>query len=163
PPFPTRRSSDLVPQARLIAMNSAVTPPNSRCSGRGTHKVPGRRRSTPMLMLLALPIVTNGMESALDIPKNFQGRWASSEGHCRLGGESVVVIEQSRVHFYESNGTILAIRRPTPLRIEVDLEFTGEGQTWHDTITLELSRDGRTLADPTRQSLPRPWSRTRCS
>src|SRR5688572_12913473 len=119
-------------------------------------------KSKPLLVLLALPLVASGMERDLEIPQAFHGRWASLERHCTLGGESVLVIERSRIYFYESNGTILAFRHPTPLRIEVDLELNGEGQTWRDTITFELSQDGRTLTDPTRQNLPRPWSRTRC-
>ena len=120
-------------------------------------------KSTSMLVLLALATVASAMEQVVQIPAQFQGRRASSARHCAQGGESVFVIERDRVHFYESNGKILAVRNPTPLRLELDLELTGEGSTWRDTITFELSQDQQTLTDPTRQDPTRPWSRMRCS
>lgn len=115
-----------------------------------------------MLMLLALVTVASAMERVAEIPTQFRGRWASSTRHCTQGGESVLVIERGRVHFYESNGKILAIRQPTPLRIELDLELTGEGSMWRDTITFELSQDLRTLTDPTRQDPDHRFPRMRC-
>ena len=74
-----------------------------------------------------------------------------------------MVIERNRVYFYESNGAVLAVRHPTPLRIELDLELTGERSTRRDTITVELSQDQRTQTDPTRQDPKHRLSRMRCS
>ena len=92
------------------------------------------------------------------VPIDFRGRWASSEAQCGVPHEGSLTISEDRIDFYESRGKVLSVNEASPLQVEVEIESTGEGQTWRHLRRFVLSQDKRTLTDTTNSA----FSRVRC-
>ncbi len=82
------------------------------------------------------------------IPAAMQGRWGLVPGDCtsqRGDAKGLLVIERSRLKFYESVARLGAVRERSESRIHAAFSFTGEGMDWTRDLTLELAGDGKTL------------------
>jgi hypothetical protein len=90
----------------------------------------------------------------------FRGRWASSENRCGVAHEGSLSIYEDRIDFYESRGKVLSVTVVSPMEVELQIESTGEGQTWQQVRRFVLSEGGRTLTDITNARYP--FSRVRC-
>ncbi len=93
------------------------------------------------------------------VPGGFQGRWASGQARCMTAHEGSLTVSANEFLFYESRAKVLSTRQIGRQEVEFDMEFTGEGQTWHDVGRFSLSSDARTLTDVTR---PDGFARVRC-
>jgi hypothetical protein len=109
-------------------------------------------------IVAGLALVAIGQNA--QVPINFRGSWASSEAHCGVSHEGSLTIYEARIDFYESRGKVLSVIEASPVEMEVEIESTGEGQTWRHVRRFLLSQDKRTLTDMTNRASP--FSRVRC-
>lgn len=93
------------------------------------------------------------------IPAQFRGHWAGSPAQCGSVHEARLTIHGDRVDFYESRGRILSVKPIGALEVELEMESTGEGETWRQVRRFVLSEDKRTLTDVTYES---HMTRVRC-
>nr|WP_314447095.1 hypothetical protein [uncultured Sphingomonas sp.] len=82
------------------------------------------------------------------IPALFHGRWGLTANDCKpeyaSAAKGLLVINDGRLTFYESRGTLDRVDAWTPVnRFTANYGFSGEGMTWERVITLE--RTGLTL------------------
>lgn len=82
------------------------------------------------------------------IPAQFHGRWGLTANDCKpeyaSAAKGLMVVNDSRLTFYESRGTLGRIDAWTPAnRFTANYGFSGEGMTWERVITLE--RNGSKL------------------
>ena len=94
------------------------------------------------------------------VPAAFQGRWAGSPALCDVAHEASLTIHEDRLDFYESRGKVLSATITSPSEVELEIELTGEGQTWREVTRFGLSEDKRTLTDVTNSRYK--FSRVRC-
>lgn len=92
------------------------------------------------------PAPDSGTPASTTIPAAFQGTWAASAEACS-GDVTHLVVQASRIEFYESVGEVLAVEASDGGGIEVDLRLSGEGDTWEETYGFSVSDDGQTLTD----------------
>jgi hypothetical protein len=52
--------------------------------------------------------------------------------------EGLLVIEPTKLNFYESKGTVMAIDKSAPYDVTVTLSMVGEGQRWNKVTELRL-------------------------
>lgn len=76
------------------------------------------------------------------IPAQFHGRWGLNVNDCKpefaSAAKGLMVVNDSRLTFYESRGTLDRIDNWTPAnRFTANYGFSGEGQEWERVITLE--------------------------
>ena len=95
-----------------------------------------------------------------EVPAEFRGRWAGSENQCGSAHEGSLSIYEDRIDSYEGRGRVLSVFVVSPSEVELQIESTGEGQTWQEVRRFVLSEDGRTLTDITNARYP--FSRVRC-
>jgi hypothetical protein len=117
-------------------------------------------RTLVVIGILASP--APGIAQHLGVPVQFQGRWASSLERCQIPHEGSLTISEDRIDFYESRGRVLFVRVISPLEVELEIESTGEGQTWRHVRRFLLSDDKRSLTDLTYQDAVHRFSRVRC-
>ncbi len=80
------------------------------------------------------------------IPANFRGRWSFTDATCEEEvSESYLSIGEDSLSFFESQGSVRDITRPSANEIIVDLAMKGEGEQWNEQQTLRLERDGSEL------------------
>lgn len=82
------------------------------------------------------------------IPAAYQGRWGLVPDDCdpaRDDAKGLMTVAADSLTFYESRGLPTHIAVLAPDKITLDLDFTGEGQTWTRTTTFTLLDDGKTL------------------
>lgn len=80
------------------------------------------------------------------IPANFTGEWNEDLATCGSAlNDSKLVISPDQLSFYESDGFVKSVRLNNPRSVTVSANYTGEGQNWTKTITLNLSRSEREL------------------
>ena len=76
-----------------------------------------------------------------NIPDQFRGRWALVPADCtstRGDAKGLLTINDNRLTFYESKGTLDRIDSNTPPnRLVANFGFSGEGMTWGKVVTLE--------------------------
>ncbi len=96
------------------------------------------------------------------IPTQFQGKWGSSLDSCKIDDVGGLTISPNLLRFWESRGKVLAVRVLSPLVVEIDLDFTGEGGAWKNTLRFALSPDHKTLTDPTDNDPVHKVTRVRC-
>lgn len=74
------------------------------------------------------------------IPEQFHGRWGLTRADC-LGGaaaKGLLIINDSRLTFYESRGTLDRVDSNSPPNVLVaNYGFSGEGMAWERLVTLE--------------------------
>lgn len=92
------------------------------------------------------PAPDSGTPASTTIPAAFQGTWAASAEACS-GDVTHLVVQASRIEFYESVGEVLTVRTVAGDGIEVNLRLSGEGDTWEETYGFRVSDDGQTLTD----------------
>lgn len=60
-----------------------------------------------------------------------------------------ITVERDALRFWESSAVPTYILRAGAREVSMELDFTGEGETWTDSTTLTLTPDGRLRrADP---------------
>ncbi len=79
------------------------------------------------------------------MPSAWRGRWAGQGGSCADSSERRLDIEANRLVFYESVATPMRIERLSERELQLDLSFTGEGESWTRESVLVLSDNGRTM------------------
>ena len=82
------------------------------------------------------------------IPDQFHGRWGLTANDCKpefaSAAKGLMVVNDSRLTFYESRGTLDRIDSWTPAnRFTANYGFSGEGMNWERVITFE--RNGSNL------------------
>ncbi|MEO7813893.1 MAG: hypothetical protein ABIR87_00405 [Sphingomicrobium sp.] len=143
------------------ANNSAATqvetlPPNdSSAAAQGTPAATPSNVSTPA----KLPT---------QIPDQFHGRWGLTKADCtstRGDAKGLLTINDARLTFYESKGTLDKVLGATDTSFDARYGFAGEGQTWMRTERLKLvnaNLNRRTDAEPG-QEPPVDLTYSRCS
>lgn len=89
-------------------------------------------------------------ESRSAIPVQFQGTWDWENGRYECGSplsEGNLVIGLNRLKFYESSGSVSEVLVTGDLEMTTTAEYSGEGSTWTETDTFQLSPDYSTLTD----------------
>ena len=82
------------------------------------------------------------------LPADYTGRWAMVPEDCdptRADAKGLMTVAGDRLTFYESRGTVSAIRATAPGRVTATIDFAGEGQSWRRSTALTLIDQGRTL------------------
>ncbi|MEM7061771.1 MAG: hypothetical protein AAF572_01225 [Cyanobacteria bacterium P01_B01_bin.77] len=80
------------------------------------------------------------------IPPQFQGEWTANLERCgATAGESRLWIEANYIEFYESGGPVLEVVTQGNVGLTVITELSGEGDTWQDQRSFQLSPDYQTL------------------
>ena len=111
--------------------------------------------------LLSIPLGAVAQDQP--VPTQFQGKWAGSLKTCPSPGDGRLEIGPNTIRFYESRGKVLAVRVLDPQSVELDLELTGEGETWRETRKFVLSTDKRILTDVTPAHPQYHTARVRCA
>lgn len=79
----------------------------------------------------------------LEMPVAFQGAWdVNLETGCSSLSDGRIVVEPTRLKFYESTGKIVDISAQGPSELLVTTEMSGEGETWTKAHRLQLSAGG---------------------
>ncbi len=81
--------------------------------------------------------------SAGTMPAAYRGVWAATTGDCGPAGLSRLRIEATKLVFYETVGELRGIEPVGADRYRVTLDFTGEGDSWTDTMELALDGNNR--------------------
>lgn len=91
------------------------------------------------------------------------GVWDYEKGTCDLASDLRLTIANDRFTFYESSGTVEAVRRDGDAII-VDLAMTGEGESWTQSYRLVLRDAGQRLhvTDPADGTAVDDYPRKRC-
>ena len=79
------------------------------------------------------------------IPARFLGAWDYVEGNCDPASDLRMEIGQRRIVFYESVGDVTGIRAEGDDAIVVDMNMSGEGETWTQSTKLTLEDGGDRL------------------
>ncbi|GGA06933.1 hypothetical protein GCM10010923_16120 [Blastomonas marina] len=79
------------------------------------------------------------------IPARFLGAWDYVEGNCDPTSDLRMEIGQRRIVFYESVGDVTGIRAEGEDAIVVDMNMSGEGETWTQSTKLTLEDGGDRL------------------
>ena len=101
------------------------------------------------------------------IPVQFHGRWGINRADCtstRGDAKGLLTINDARLTFYESKGTLDKVLGATANSFDARYGFSGEGQTWQRTERLTLAGgklQRRTDAEPG-QEPPVNLSYSRC-
>lgn len=100
--------------------------------------------------------------SGTKIPEGLHGRWGLVPADCtsKLGdAKGLLIVGADTLTFYESRARLARIAVATPARLAGEFAFSGEGQTWTKTETLEL-KDGALVRSEA--GLPQPLRYSRC-
>jgi hypothetical protein len=115
-------------------------------SGKSGDPVAGEAKRTAVPSNEFLENVTGGTPSPAPlptmIPQQFHGRWALTEADCRGGAaaKGLLTIDDSRLTFYESKGTLDRIVSNSPHNVLVaNYGLSGEGLAWERLVRLERS------------------------
>ncbi|HEU4961169.1 MAG TPA: hypothetical protein VFT56_12240 [Sphingomonas sp.] len=78
---------------------------------------------------------------AYDVPPSFVGRWGLTRADCdpdRADTKGLLTIAPDKLSFYESKGRVDRIVRHSPYDVTLQLDMSGEGQSWTSTMRLTL-------------------------
>ncbi|WP_379545619.1 hypothetical protein ACFCW2_08365 [Qipengyuania sp. DSG2-2] len=97
------------------------------------------------------------------IPADYHGVWDYVEGTCARESDLRVAITGDTMTFYESIGKVTAVvNRPNGDRI-VTLAMSGEGETWEETLKLEMDSTAMRMVISDPAGAPEPTdARKRC-
>lgn len=101
---------------------------------------------------------------AFDIPVAFVGRWGMTKADCDPDGTAVkgmLTITPTALKFWESKGHVQRIVRHSPYDISLDLDMTGEGQSWTSNTRLTLDA-ATTVLDRSEAGKPDHYRYQRC-
>ena len=89
----------------------------------------------------------NESSPANKIPKKFHGVFDESQARCSFRySDSRISIYKDSIEYWESAGEVTGdVVREGDNRIQVSLNMQGEGDTWTDYSSYELSEDGQKL------------------
>jgi hypothetical protein len=99
--------------------------------------------------------------AAVSIPAQYRGRWGMVAADCEPGrsdAKGLMVVEATRLSFYESRAKLLEQRPAIATSFSGLFAFTGEGQNWQKVQT--FTRTGDTLK---RADDEGSYTYTRCS
>lgn len=104
----------------------------------------------PLVKTEGAPIPTPPpLPRLVQIPPAYLGEWNMDRAACGTGlNDSRLVLEPTRVRFYESVGDVSRVRIVPGGALEVTARFRGEGETWTDADRFVLSADGERLTSP---------------
>lgn len=119
----------------------------------GTSEPTDAATTAPEATTAALPLpedtaLVSPVSSTVTIPAALQGRWGMVAADCEPGradAKGLLVIDGTRLEFYESVGTLGEIEEAGETRLRADFDFTGEGMTWDRDVLLEAQDGGETL------------------
>ncbi|MCP9221352.1 hypothetical protein MKP08_01130 [Erythrobacter sp. LQ02-29] len=99
------------------------------------------------------------------IPQKYRGVWDYSGGNCHPASDLRMEVGPRTITYYESQGTVKAVKPGGKDGIIVVLAMAGEGEQWTTTQRLDLSADGKTLTPSDAQAPAdhKPMPRTRCA
>lgn len=83
-----------------------------------------------------------------EIPASMRGRWGLVAADCTGDpaiAKGLMVVGEDSLKFYESMAKLSAIDALDASRIKAAYEFSGEGETWTQTVDLVLQPGGSTL------------------
>lgn len=114
------------------------------------------------------PATPASQDDAGEIPVSIQGRWGLVAADCtstRGDAKGLLVIAPAKLTFYESVGTLGAVKERTDSRIRASFSFTGEGMEWTREMVLEAENDGKSLLREEfgHDAMPGPLKYARCS
>ena len=75
------------------------------------------------------------------IPAQFHGRWGLTKADCtstRGDAKGLLTINDARLTFYESKGTLAKVLGATDTSFDANYGFSGEGQSWERVERLKL-------------------------
>ncbi len=102
----------------------------------------------PLLLAAAVPV-----GPGVPVPEALRGRWSADYGgiveacdvtHADDWKWSMTALPE-KFEFWEASATPAKVRRVSPNRYIIDLDFEGEGSSWKQRTTYTLFADGRTL------------------
>jgi hypothetical protein len=105
-----------------------------------------------MLVAFALPSLSlaAGVNTPT-VPQAFRGEWNNDINDCSAGlNDTHLKIGVSTISYYESSGKVRAVVLRGAFEIAMDLELSGEGESWVARVQYKLSADGNRLTDITR-------------
>jgi hypothetical protein len=108
-----------------------------------------------------------GAAPAQSIPLAIRGRWGLVPGDCtstRGDAKGLLTIDATTLRFYESLGTVGAIKQRSDSLIRAAFAFSGEGMTWTRDEVLDAQNGGRTLIrrEYGEDAAPGPFKYARC-
>jgi hypothetical protein len=124
-PTPAATERDVVPTATIPPPPLA---PDPAPTNQTTTTIPGARGER----MQAMPVAMHGV-------------WAGEGTRCARSSDLRLEIAGDRLTFYESVAKPVAITRGEGSSIDVQLELSGEGDTWRERQTFTLSGDGQRL------------------
>lgn len=84
--------------------------------------------------------------STAQIPVQFRGEWRQDLMMCGVDtDETILIVGSGGLAFWESEGLIDSVSVNSPTSITVSGRFSGEGHTWEDRVSLNLSSTGEEL------------------
>ena len=118
--------------------------------------------ATPTTTPTATPTTPAGT-----IPAAAQGRWGLVPADCtstRGDAKGLLIVEPRLLRFYESRGTLKAVKEASSTRVRAAFEFSGEGMAWQRDETLDVQDGGKTLIrrEYGADAAPGPFKYTRC-
>lgn len=93
----------------------------------------------------AEPDRVNADGSLAEMPSAWRGRWAGQGGSCADSSDRRLDMAANRLTFYESVATPTRIERLSERELQLDLAFTGEGESWTRRSLLVIGENGRTM------------------
>ena len=108
-----------------------------------------------------------GSPAAQTIPVALQGRWGLVPADCtstRGDAKGLLAIDATTLKFYESRGTIGAIKERSDTRLRAGFYFTGEGMNWTRDEVLDVQDGGKTLIrrEYGQDAAPGPFKYKKC-
>ena len=92
--------------------------------------------------LNGLPVPQQKAQAVVnEIPPSFVGRWGMTKADCdpdSMAVKGLLTITPDALKFWESKGRVQRIVHHSPYDISLDLDLTGEGQSWTNTTRLTL-------------------------
>jgi hypothetical protein len=79
------------------------------------------------------------------IPARFQGQWVENLRDCGKLSDTNLKISANRVDFWESFGTVRSVKAQGNSDLYVTAQFSGEGETWTDSLRFRLSNNQKAL------------------
>lgn len=85
--------------------------------------------------------------AATTVPSDFVGEWNMDLADCGTSrNDSRLVIEPSRIMWWESSGPVTRVAVHGPREITLTSELSGEGEAWTATTRFVLGEDGSLAA-----------------
>ena len=100
--------------------------------------------------------------TAKAIPTRFLGVWDYVEGACDDASDLRMEISPRRIVFYESVGDVTAVNVANDNSITVQLNLSGEGETWTENLKLDLEQGGERLVPSAVEGDYEPMPRKKC-